>query len=88
MTAMSSRYPAAPMVSAPARGREHLSRTDLHLAGLSATDLPGLPCARPTHTKPGSATPACTPPTCAMPTYATPTSKALTWMPPTFGVPT
>jgi uncharacterized protein YjbI with pentapeptide repeats len=41
MTAMSTRYPAAPVVSAPARGREHLSSTDLHLAGLSATDLPG-----------------------------------------------
>ena len=40
MTAMSIRYPASP-VCAPARGREHLSSTDLHLAGLSATDLPG-----------------------------------------------
>jgi hypothetical protein len=39
-TAMSIRDPASP-VSAPARGREHLSSTDLHLAGLSATDLPG-----------------------------------------------
>jgi hypothetical protein len=41
MTAMSTRYPAAPVLSAPARGREHLSSTDLHLASLSATDLPG-----------------------------------------------
>ena len=40
MTAMSIRYPASP-VCAPARGREHLSSTDLHLAGLSATDMPG-----------------------------------------------
>jgi hypothetical protein len=41
MTAMSTRYPATPVVSAPARGREHLRSTDLHLAGLSATNLPG-----------------------------------------------
>jgi hypothetical protein len=40
MTAMSIRYPASP-VCAPARGWEHLSSTDLHLAGLLATDLPG-----------------------------------------------
>ena len=71
----------------PGKGSGHLSSTDLHLAGLSATDLPGLTCARPTYRKPGYATPACTPPICAMPTCAAPTSKAPTWMPPTFGVP-
>jgi Pentapeptide repeats (8 copies) len=41
MTAMSARYPTVPMVGAQPRRREHLSGVDLHLAGLSATSLPG-----------------------------------------------
>ena len=41
MTAMSARYPTVPMGGAQTRRREHLSGADLHLAGLSATSLPG-----------------------------------------------
>ena len=39
--AVSTRNPAVPPSGVATRGREHLSGADLHLAGLSATCLPG-----------------------------------------------
>ena len=72
---MSITYPAS-SVCAPARGREHFSSTDLHLAGPSATDLPGADLREADLQEARLRDTACTPPICAMPTCAAPTSKA------------